>query len=488
MPDPSFQKRTLKQRFISSLFIISLIIGISEAMIMLLLTVMQRFNIILTPIGGAIFDATLLTCLSTPMLWWFVLRPLVNEVMLEQFRVNEMAQKNSEIRTAQFNAILDSFTSAIITIDKKGIVESFNKAAERIFGYNSNEVINKNISQLMPSAIAAQHNGYLQRYLDTKKTNIIGSRREVEGQRKNGDIFPALLLVNPMKIDDELFFFGVIDDISETKTMQAQLVQAQKLEAIGQLAAGVAHEINTPIQYIGDNLSALQSNIANIIAYQQALYAFADAPLKEQIDALADQYDLEFILEDSPKAIEQAQEGVGRVGEIVKAMKVFSHVEKSQKTLPTNLHEAINTALTITRNSYKYLAEVETDFAADVGLIECYPSELNQVLLNMIINAAHAIEEKKAGMGKIRIVTRKLNDMIEILIQDNGAGIPTEIQEKVFNLFFTTKMVGKGTGQGLSLSHSIIVEKHQGKLFFESSPGVGTTFHIQLPIKPREQE
>ena len=167
---------------------------------------------------------------------------------------------------------------------------------------------------------------------------------------------------------------------------------------------------------------------------------------------------------------------------------MFSHVEKSQKTLPTNLHEAINTALTITRNSYKYLAEVETDFAADVGLIECYPSELNQVLLNMIINAAHAIEEKKAGMGKIRIVTRKLNDMVEILIQDNGAGIPAEIQEKVFNLFFTTKMVGKGTGQGLSLSHSIIVEKHQGKLFFESSPGVGTTFHIQLPIKPREQE
>ena len=275
---------------------------------------------------------------------------------------------------------------------------------------------------------------------------------------------------------------GTLTNISATKYLQDQLSQAQKLEAIGQLAAGVAHEINTPIQYIGDNLSALQDNFSDIINYQQAMYEVLDETAAQKIEALADQYDMAFILEDSPKAIFQAKEGVERVTEIVKAMKTFSHVEQSQNKQLINLHEALNNALIITRNSYKYIAEVETDFSTEFNNIECYGSELNQVFLNMIINAAHAIEEKKAGLGKIKIVTRKLEDSIEILFQDNGAGMPPEIQDKVFNLFFTTKKVGKGTGQGLSLSHNIVVKKHGGQFFFESSLKSGTTFHIQLPL------
>ncbi len=487
MPSSLLSRHMLKRNFISSLFIISVVIGISEILVMLLLDTTQWASV-LTPIQGAALDAVLLACLSTPMLWWLALRPLVKRIASEQVHAAEQAKLNAELRTAQFNAILDTFTSVIITIDKTGIVQSFNKSAEQVFGYNASEITGRNISCLMPSAIAAQHDGYLQRYLDKKNPVVLGNRREVEGLRKNGDVFPALLLVNPMKIADELFFFGVIDDISETKALQAQLVQAQKLEAIGQLASGVAHEINTPIQYIGDNLSALHDNIADIIAYQQALRDLADETLTAQLDALTDKYDLAFILEDSPKAIQQAQEGVERVAEIVKAMKTFSHIEQGRNKQLINLHEALNSALTISRNSYKYIAAIETDFSPDVGNIECYANELNQVFLNLIINAAHAIEEKQAGMGLIRVATRKLNDSVEILVQDNGAGISPEIQEKVFNLFFSTKAVGKGTGQGLSLSHSIIVEKHRGKLFFESGVGVGTTFHIQLPIKLEEQE
>jgi PAS domain S-box-containing protein len=283
-----------------------------------------------------------------------------------------------------------------------------------------------------------------------------------------------------------LLVIGTLTDISETKALQAQLGQAQKLEAIGQLAAGVAHEINTPIQYIGDNLSALSENFNDIIAFRYALDALADDVLKQQLDMLADKFDLDFMLNDSPKAIKQAQEGVERVAEIVKAMKTFSYVEQSQSKQIINLHEALNSALIISRNSYKYTAEIETDFSPEVDCIDCYASELNQVFLNLIINAVHAIEENQSGMGKIKIVTRKLGDIIEILFQDNGAGIPEEIQEKVFNLFFTTKIVGKGTGQGLSLAHSIVVDKHGGKLFFESNYSVGTTFHIQLPIKIEE--
>ncbi len=394
----------------------------------------------------------------------------------------QMRDELGRVRHDTEKAIMNSFSSAIVTIDQTGVITSFNEGAKQVFGYSDNEILRKNVSCLMPPAVAEQHAHYLQRYLDAKDPSHLAKRREIEGLRKNGEIFPALLTVTAIDVDGTLQFFEVIDDIAESKSMQAQLAQAQKLEAIGQLAAGVAHEINTPIQYIGDNLSAVQGYMADIMAYQQSLSALADQHLKPQLDALASQHDLPFILEDAPKALQQAYEGVERVTEIVKAMKSFSHVEASQSKQAINLHEALNNTLIISRNNTKYIAEIETDYAADVGFIECYPSELNQVFLNLIINAAHAIEEKQAGMGKIRIVTRKLDDSVEILISDNGAGIPEQIREKVFNLFFTTKKVGKGTGQGLSLSHSIIVEKHQGKLFFESSPGIGTTFHVQLPI------
>lgn len=397
---------------------------------------------------------------------------------------------NLERRTSQLNTILDTAASAIITINQKGSILSFNHAAELIFGYSLVEILGKNVSCLMPESISEEHDQYLANYTKTQQNSLFGKRREVEGKRKNGELFPAMLQINPMRINDELFISGVIDDISDTKTLQNQLIQAQKLEAIGQLASGVAHEINTPIQYIGDNLAALAENLQEIINFQQQLeQLLADQPtIQSQINALVDQYDLAFILSDSPKAIEQALDGVQRVAEIIKAMRTFSHIEDSQTKQVLDIHEALNSALTISRNGYKYIAEVETDFAEDVGKIECYASELNQVFLNLIVNAAHAIEEKKTGMGLIKISTRKLDDMIEILIADNGIGIAPEIQEKVFNLFFTTKGVGKGTGQGLSLSHSIIVEKHHGQLFFESTQGIGSTFHIQLPIQQPDQD
>lgn len=385
-------------------------------------------------------------------------------------------------QTVRLNTVLDSATSAIITINNLGTIISFNLAAEQIFGYSAREMIGQNIKSLMPESVAAVHDDYLQSYRETQESSIIGQRREIDARRKNRDIFPAMLRVNPMIINGETFFSGFIDDITETKMLAAQLMQAQKLEAIGQLASGIAHEINTPIQYIGDNLSALQDNFSEILACQTKLYEMADINLKTELDKLIEQHDLEFILEDSPKAIKQAKEGVDRVAEIVRAMKSFSHIDSSQGKQNADLHECLKNALTISRNSYKNIAEISTEFADDISHIECFPSELNQVFLNLIINAAHAIEEKQNGIGLIKVKTRKLDNIVEISIQDNGAGIDPAIQQKVFNIFFTTKEVGKGTGQGLSLSHNIVVERHHGKLFFESTKDIGTTFFIQLPI------
>jgi PAS domain S-box-containing protein len=419
----------------------------------------------------------LILILSVPVVLGFFCVLLIHLSKQLKRQMNALAY-----RTTELNTVLNTVASAIVTIDKTGIVKSFNQAAESIFGYRADEIIGQNVSCLMPSAIALKHDSYIQKYRDTLQATIIGKRREVEAQRKNGELFPVMLQVKPMEIDGDMYFSGVLDDISETKILQAQLGQAQKLEAIGQLAAGVAHEINTPIQYIGDNLCALADNFADIGGYLHALEDLDDEALKLRINDLSEQFDLAFIMEDSPKAIQQALEGVNRVTEIVKAMKTFSHVEAGQDVQAVNLHELLTNTLTISRHQYKNVANIETDFAPDVGFIEAYANELSQVFLNLIINAVHAIEETQ-NRGLIRITTRKLDHSVEILIQDNGSGIPPAIQEKVFNLFFTTKEVGKGTGQGLSLSHTIVVEKHFGQLFFESTPNAGTTFHIQLPIK-----
>ncbi len=484
MINPLLPAHLLKRNFISSLFTIVFIIGIVELTVHLIIEEIEYKGVSFTFIQAATLDSIMLISISLPLLWRLVLRPLIIKTVNAQTHTFEQARLDSELRATQLNSILDTAACAIITTDKAGIIQSFNKAAEKIFGYNVNEIIGHNVNCLMPSKIASKHDSYIQNYLDTNISNIIGNPREVEGQNKNGAFFPILVRINPMRIEGELFFSALIDDISETKILQAQLVQAQKLEAIGQLASGIAHEINTPIQYIGDNLSALKENFADLIAYQQALQNFSDDQLSSKLVELMNKYDLDFIFEDSPKAISQAQEGVDRVAEIVKAMKSFSHVEQSQTKQTTNLHEVLNNALTLSRNSYKYIAEIKTDFDPDITTIECYPNELNQVFINLLTNAAHAIEECQTPKGLITISTHKLGDSVEIIIQDNGIGIPPQIQDKVFNLFFTTKPVGKGTGQGLSLSYNIIVENHQGKLFFDSTPGIGTTFHIQLPSRP----
>jgi signal transduction histidine kinase len=322
----------------------------------------------------------------------------------------------------------------------------------------------------------------LHSYLASKERSFATEFRKWSAENSLEWVLARGKLVNSDEQGRPIRVIGTLTNISATKNLQAQLSQAQKLEAIGQLAAGVSHEINTPIQYIGDNLSALHDNFADIMSFHNALFEVLDEVATQKIKVLADQYDMTFILEDSPLAIHQAREGVERVTEIVKAIKTFSHVGCGENKQFINLHEALNNALIITRNSYKYIAEVETDYSTEISTIECYASELTQVFINMMINAAHSIEETQSGIGMIKVITRKLGASVEILFQDNGAGIPAEIQDKVFNLFFTTKEVGKGTGQGLSLSHNIVVNRHGGQLFFESSQDHGTSFHIQIPL------
>jgi len=279
------------------------------------------------------------------------------------------------------------------------------------------------------------------------------------------------------------------------KESQVQLGEAKKLEAIGRLAAGVAHEINTPTQYIGDNLTFLNDafgSLLDVVEVSSRLLhaAKTTSEIIPTLQLSLEEADIAYLSENIPQAIAQSLDGVARVVEIVRAMKEFSHPGAKQKE-PADLHRAIKTTLTVARNEWKYAAEVVTDFDESLPPVPCLVNEFSQVILNLVVNAAHAIaaapDRGASGRGIIRISTRCNGDSAEIRISDNGSGIPKEIQNRIFEPFFTTKEVGKGTGQGLFLAYMTIVKKHMGTLTFESQPNQGTTFIIGLPLHPLDQ-
>ena len=275
-------------------------------------------------------------------------------------------------------------------------------------------------------------------------------------------------------------------EMQERQRVEIELRHAQKMESVGQLAAGVAHEINTPMQYVGSSLRFLHDSFTDLTAIKDIMEDFLDneayrqdarvISLKEDLENV----DFSYLCERSPKALARAMEGIARVSDIVRAMNEFTHPDRSDME-SADINRALETVLTIAKHRYKYVARIEKNFD-DLPVINCHLSDLNQVFLNLIVNAADAIEDKQEGEGVIAISTKCIDNRIFIQISDNGTGIPTDVQHRVFDPFFTTKEVGKGTGQGLSISHKIIVDKHRGSLSFETQPDKGTTFYIELPL------
>jgi len=282
-------------------------------------------------------------------------------------------------------------------------------------------------------------------------------------------------------------------EIAERERMQHELVRAQKLESIGHLAAGIAHEINTPAQYVGDNTRFLQEafgDFDNLFGkFDRLLQAAKQGNLTDElvaeVEAAVHEADVDYLTEEAPKAIGQSLEGIERVADIVRAMKEFSHPGNGQKQA-IDLNRAIQSTLTVSRNEWKYVAELVSDFAPDLPLVPCLPGDFNQVILNLVVNAAQAIADVvgdgSTDKGTLTVRTRHDRNWAEIRVEDTGTGIPEDIREHVFDHFFTTKDVGKGTGQGLTIAHSIVVEKHGGTIAFETAVGRGTTFIVRLPI------
>jgi len=290
---------------------------------------------------------------------------------------------------------------------------------------------------------------------------------------------------------------GIAVDVSQVAELERELSAASRLKSIGQLAAGIAHEINTPVQYVSDNTRYVADSFGELLDGLREISALArptsttgaagpggEGSLRERIVRVLDRLDLAFVADEVPSALEQSLEGLARVGGIVRAMKDFSHPGTGRADVDVN--RVVDSTLQVSRSEWRYLADLTLDLAADAGTVPCYEGEMKQVLLNIVVNAAQAIAEGRDAAdperrGHIVVTTRRTPDEVLITVADDGIGMDEATRQRVFDPFFTTKPVGKGTGQGLSLAHSVVVGKHAGRIEVDSALGRGTTFTVALP-------
>lgn len=283
---------------------------------------------------------------------------------------------------------------------------------------------------------------------------------------------------------------GISRDITEKKKLEEELILAQKLESLGQISSGIAHEINTPSQYVSDNISFITGAVTKFEKLLQEIPKLLEIARKsgdgmddiERIQKLYDNADIGFLLKETSPALNQAQSGMEQINQVIMAMKAFSH--PGDRRVATDLNETISTTLIVARNEWRYVAELITDFDIALPPVHCIPSAINQVILNLVVNAAHAIAEvvKEGELGKIKVSTAVEDDKAIIKIADTGPGIPKDLCNKIFDSSFTTKPVGKGTGQGLAIAQRVIHEDHCGSITVDSILGKGTCFTISLSI------
>ena len=316
----------------------------------------------------------------------------------------------------------------------------------------------------------------------------VSAGREAELEALNSDVERRVeLRTSELTVANQ----SLAKEMTTRLQMEAELRQAQKLESVGRLAAGVAHEINTPVQFVSDSVHFVRDAMTAIFRLVSALVVVERSvldgrPSREAADdagVAVEEADLPYLTEHVPRALDRALEGLERVAVIVRWMKEFAHPDQNQMH-QADLNRAITSTLTIARNEYKYVADVDLDLG-DIPTVCCLVGALNQAVLNIVVNAAHAIGDAVAGTsnrGRIGVRTRRDGDDVVISISDTGGGIPADIQGRIFDPFFTTKEVGRGTGQGLSISRSVVVEQHGGQIDFETEAGKGTTFLIRLPI------
>lgn len=416
---------------------------------------------------------------------------IINAV--ERKRAEEALQSEKE----ELSVTLRSITDGVITTDLEDKINLVNNAAEDIIGVEQKWLLGKSVFSVLefhkneqpPKETDKSPNGY-NNHAQEEHINDYLTLLSRSGKKLTISINSNVLRDQKGKVRG---FVYIIRDMTERLKIEKQLSLSQKMESIGRLAAGIAHEINTPMQYISDNTNflkdAFQSFTTLLTSINESVKdsaAFKDfVEIIKAIRKIQEDFDIPYFISEIPSAIEQTQVGIERVSKIISAMKDFAHPEQREKTF-SDLNHGIQVTVAISKNEWKYVADLEMKLDPNLPHISCIPDEINQVILNLIINAVHAIQlsiEKDSGLkGKIIIETKSNTKSVELRISDTGTGIKQENLSRIFDPFFTTKEVGKGTGQGLSIAHDIIVNKHKGNITVESVYGNGATFIIQLPI------
>jgi PAS domain S-box-containing protein len=409
-----------------------------------------------------------------------------------QLASREMQELNAKLSQEQ-DTLVSVFraTPVGLTItDPEGRILQLNRALEEVIGFSCKETVGKLFWEMMTAEDAAA----AQRSFEDLVANRVSTMREQHRLiARDGHPVLAEIVLSKVAVDEDKarFVIASVQDITGRIELEMELRHAQKLESVGRLAAGIAHEINTPIQFVGDNVNFMSDSIEQLLglcdSYRKACAKARDAPLSaedlEELKKEEELADFEYIRGNVASSIASTIDGVGRVARIVQSMKAFAHPDQGELAT-ADLNAALRDTLTVATNELKYVATVETDFG-EVPAIPCFIGDLNQVFLNLLVNAAHAIGDvvdKTGQRGVIRVRTYLEGSIVVVAISDTGTGIPEAVRGRIFDPFFTTKEVGKGTGQGLALARAVVVEKHNGALTFETEMGKGTTFFVRIPF------
>jgi len=377
--------------------------------------------------------------------------------------------------------MLDMIPAYIYAKDAKSRFTAANKLVANRMGTVPEGLLGKTDFDFYPREMAEKFFNDEQALIQSGKALI--DCEEIAQDSETG--LDRVLLTSKIPLRDEhgnlSGVVGIGFDITDRKAAELRMASSDRLESIGRLAAGVAHEINTPIQYLNDSITFIRDGVGELLTYIDKLHAELEQKTGQKPE---ENEDVEYMREELPPAMSRVADGLTRIAEIVRSMKNFSHADQGDKC-EVDLNASIASTLVIARSEYRECAEVETHFGEIPGVI-CHGGQVNQVVLNLVVNAAHAISDlvkKQGGRGKIEVKTSVDGEFVVISIADTGGGIPEAIRNRIFDPFFTTKEVGRGTGQGLSIARSVIVKGHGGDLDFETEIGHGTTFYIRLPIK-----
>jgi PAS domain S-box-containing protein len=399
-----------------------------------------------------------------------------------------VAKRTAELKSAndQYRILAETASDGIVTMDFDGKIRFANRAAGSIFGYPVGQLAGQSFGALVPEYT---------RHLPLMQPRSVPAV-EILGHHRNGRTMTLeVSFTESLDGGGSPILTAILRDVTERRDLERNRALAQKLESIGRLAAGVAHEINTPVQFTADNLDFIQrswDSLEQVRGIYRRLTEACEANefaagLILELREIARKTKADYMLEHTPNAIREASEGVRRVAEIVRAMHEFAHPGAGEMA-PTDINRLIETTVLVSRNKWKDAADLRVVLDPALPPVACVAGQMGQVFLNLIVNAADAVIDAMNGnrgrKGTIRITSKHEGAVVEVRVSDTGIGIPEAVRPKIFDPFFTTKDIGRGSGQGLAIAHAIVVQKHHGHIDFETAVGSGTTFIVRLPVKP----